>query len=331
MILFDLVRAVVIRGMPLQIAAQVFIYKMPAVVVYIFPMATLLAALLAFGRLSSSSEIIAFRAGGISLYRMIVPVLAFGLAISLITLSFYEVVVPEANKAAKDLMIEATGKHTPTIQNNILIPEIIEGRLTRMFYASSIKGGVMEGVVVQEFSENRLSQIINADEAIWEKEKNSWLFKNGIIYLIDKNGEYKHTIKFKEQEMAIKYDPSDFDIGEQNPEDMNMRELHRYIALKTKMGADTTDLKIQFNLKGAIPFACLVFALLGAPLGLSPQRSASSIGLGISVLIIFFYYFMTFISMAIGELKILTPFIAAWLPNIVTAGIGGYILNKSAQ
>ena len=110
-----------------------------------------------------------------------------------------------------------------------------------------------------------------------------------------------------------------------------MRELSKYIKLKTKMGAETTDLKIQFHLKGAIPFACLVFVLLGAPLGLSPQRSASSIGLGISVLIIFTYYILTFVGMAIGELKFFSPVIAAWSSNILTGGIGTYILYKKAK
>jgi len=97
------------------------------------------------------------------------------------------------------------------------------------------------------------------------------------------------------------------------------------------MGEDTLDLQIQYYLKGAIPFSCLVFVLLGAPLGLSPQRSSSSIGLGLSVLIVFFYYFLTFVTMAIGELRLISPMISAWLPNIITGGIGAYILNKSTQ
>jgi lipopolysaccharide export system permease protein len=97
------------------------------------------------------------------------------------------------------------------------------------------------------------------------------------------------------------------------------------------MGEETIDLQIQYYLKGAIPFSCLVFVILGAPLGLSPQRSSSSIGLGLSVLIVFFYYFLTFFTMAIGDLKIISPMISAWLPNIITGGIGLWILNKSAQ
>ena len=331
MILFDLVRAVVVRGMPLTIAAQIFIYRLPGTAVYIFPMATLLAALLAFAKLSSQTEIVAFKAGGISLYRIIVPVLMFGLAVSLVTLLTYEIVVPRANLAATNLMVEVQARKSPKIQKNVLIPELENDVLKRMYLAGRLKGDVMEDVVVIEFTDGKPSQIINAKEAKWEKEKNTWLFKNGVIYPLTDTGEYKHLIKFKEQYMTVKYTPADFFMGEKKPEEMNMAELKESIKLKKKMGEDTIDLLIQYYLKGAIPFSCLVFVLLGAPLGLSPQRSSSSIGLGLSVLIVFFYYFLTFISMAVGELRIMPPIVSAWLPNIITGGIGAYILNKSVQ
>lgn len=331
MILFDLVRAVVVRGMPLLAAAQVFIYRLPGTAVYIFPMATLLAALLSFGKLSSQSEITAFRAGGISLYRIIVPVLAFGLAVSLVTLLCYEVIVPKANLAATDLMAESQARKSPKIQQNILIPELENDVLKRMYFAGSLKGNVMKNVVVEEFTDGKLSQITNARQALWEKEKNTWLFSDGIVYLLSDTGEYKHLIRFKEQYMTIKYTPADFFMGEKKPEEMNMSELKKLIQLKKKMGEETIDLMIQYYLKSAVPFSCLVFVLLGAPLGLSPQRSSSSIGLGLSVLIVFFYYFLTFLTMAIGELRLISPLISAWLPNIITGAIGVHILNKSAQ
>jgi lipopolysaccharide export system permease protein len=330
MILFDLVRAVALRGMPLLTAGQIFIYRVPATAVYIFPMATLLAALLAFARFSSQSEIIAFKASGISLYRIMAPVLAFGLAISFLTLLSQEIIVPKANLAAMDLMVMTQARKSPKIQKNVLIPEIENDTLKRMYFAGSLKGNVMEDVVVEEFTEGRLSQIINAKNAEWDPQKNTWLFRDGIIYLLSDTGEYKHLIRFKEQYMTIKYTPADFLMGDRKPEEMNMAELKQLIKLKKKMGEDTAEWLIQYYLKGAVPFSCLVFALLGAPLGLSPQRSSSSIGLGLSVLIIFFYYFLLFVCMMLG-IRVLPPLLAAWIPNIATGGVGGYILYKSAQ
>jgi lipopolysaccharide export system permease protein len=330
MILFDLVRAVAMKGMPLLTAAQIFMYRLPTTAVYIFPMATLLGTLLAFAQLSSRSEITAFKSGGISLYRIIAPAVVFGFAISLVTLLFYEVVVPKANLAAATLMVEAQSKRTPKIQRNVLIPEIEQDTLKRMYFAGSMKGNIMKDVVVQEFTDGKLSQIINAKEAKWDVDKSTWLFKDGIIYLLSDTGEYKHLIKFKEQNMTIKYTLADFYMGERKPEEMNMSELKKYIKLQKKMGGDTAEWWIQYYLKGAVPFSCLVFALLGAPLGLSPQRSSSSIGLGLSVLIVFFYYFLLFICMMLG-MRLIPPLLAAWLPNIITGGVGSYIMYKAAQ
>ena len=329
MILFDLVRAVVLSGMPLMVALQILVYKLPGIMIYIFPMATLLAALLAFGRLSNDSEIVAFRASGVSMYRLIVPVLFLGLLVSFVNLGFSEIVVPQANKAAAQLIIETSAKHRPKLQTNVFVPELEHGVLKRIYYAETIKGDSMFDVVVQEFSTGKLTQIVTAKEALWQKDTDQWIFKSGEIYPLAETGEFKHLIKFKEQALTIKYTPADFFMGERKAEEMTIAELRDFIALKEKMGVEVVDLKLQLNMKMALPFASLVFALLGAPLGLSPRRASSSIGLGLSILVIFFYYIVTFVSMAIGELEVISPMIAAWAPNILTGGVGWYILSRS--
>ncbi len=329
MVLFDLVRAIVLMGMPLTVALQLFLFRLPSIIVYIFPMAMLLGSILSFARLSSDKEIIAFRAGGISLYRLMIPALTIGLLVSFLTLAFYEVVVPEASKASTNLLIKTKMERKPKIEENVFIPEIEQGVLKRIFYSKKIEGNVMEGVIIEEFNNGQLSQLINSKTAEWKDDK--WIFKNGITYILSDTGEYKHLIKFDEQYITIKFTPADFYMGEKKPEEMNFSSLKDYIKLKEKMGTNVTDLQIQLNMKLSIPFACFVFALLGAPLGLNPTRKASSIGLGISVIIIFVYYVLMFLGMSAGYMEIISPFMAAWLPNIITAGIGGWILYKAGQ
>lgn len=330
MVMFELVRAVVMQGMPLLVALKIFVFRLPGVVVYIFPMASLLAALLAFARLSKDSEITAFRANGISLQRMIYPVIIFGFVISVINLLFYEVVVPESNRAARSIIIETALQKAPRVEENVFVPEFAEGSLKRVFYARKLENEALKGVIVQEFTDGALSQIVNAKEAVWQKASKSWLFKKGIIYLLSEDGEYKHLIRFDEQVVTMKYSPADLFKDERKPEDMNIGELRRYIALHEKMGDKTTDLKIQLNMKIAIPFASLVFVMLGAPLGLSPRRASSSIGLGLSIIVIFIYYVLMFMAMALGELELISPAFAAWLPNVVTALISYYFLRKAS-
>ncbi len=331
MVMFELVRAVVMSGMPLIVALKIFIYRLPGVVVYIFPMAALLAALLGFARLSKDSEITAFRANGISLQRLMIPVIIFGIVVSVVNLLFYEIVVPEANKAAKNLLIESAIKKAPTIEENVFVPEFSRGSLKRVFYARKLENEVMKGVIVQEFSNGVLSQIINAKEALWQKDQKSWLFRGGIIYILSGDGEYKHLIKFEEQSIAIKFTPQDLYSDEKKPEEMSISVLRKYINLKERMGEKITSLKIQLNMKIAIPFASLVFVLLGAPLGLSPRRSSSSIGLGLSIIVVFVYYVLMFFSMALGELDLISPALSAWLPNILTAILAYYFIRRASM
>jgi lipopolysaccharide export system permease protein len=146
MIMFELVRRVVINGMPLLVALQIFVLRLPGIVVYIFPMATLLAALLAFSRLSHDSEVIAFRASGITLFRLIIPVLALGLLVSLVNMTFSEIIMPESNKAAKNLLIATAVKAQPKMQRNVFLPEMEAGSLKRIFYAETMQGEEMAGV-----------------------------------------------------------------------------------------------------------------------------------------------------------------------------------------
>mgnify|MGYP001165940335 CR=1 FL=1 len=330
-IIFNLVTTMIQQGMPLLVAIQIFVYRLPSVVIYIFPMATLLAALMAFSRLSHDSEIIAFRASGISLFRLMVPVVALGVLSSLVNLGFSEIVVPEANKAAKNLLVGTSVQRQPKMQKNVFVPEMESGKLKRIFYAETMTGATLEGVIVQEFSGGHLAQIINAANASWRSDKNQWLFKNGIIYLIAESGEYKHLIKFDEQYISIKYTPADFYIGDKSPDDMNLPELREFIALKEKMGVDVTEFKIKYHMKLSIPFASLVFALLGAPLGISPRRASGAIGLGFSMIIIFFYYVAISVTLAMGQSKLLAPEIAAWAPNIIAGAAGLYILKKASE
>jgi len=333
MILFDLVRHVIMRGLPLQVAVQLFLFKLPGVMVYIFPMATLLAALLAFSRLSGDSEIIAFRAAGISVHRLMISVIFLGIIVSLVTFFFYEIVVPEGEKAAQNILVEKTAKKKPLIQEKIFTP-IVQGGLKRMLFAEKIKDGVMEGVIVGEIQNGKLTQIISAKEAEWQKDKETWLFKNGVIYPLSEAGEYKHLIRFDEEYISIKYSPQDFSLGDKSPEEMNIKELRDYIQREKELGVSTPDEirdhSIFLHRKIALPFACLVFAFLGAPLGLTPRRTGSGVGLGISLIIVILFIFISAFSTAIGILGWIPPALAAWLPNIVTGFIGYYILQRSA-
>ena len=179
MVLFELVRAVIIHGLPLLVALQVFVYRLPGIAVYIFPMATLLAALLAFSRLSHDSEIIAFKRLGHLALPPDRPGPGAGRYRLFHQLALFRDRRPRGQQGGPESADRHDHDQGAEDQKNVFIPEIERGELKRIFYAESMQGKTMSGVIVQEFTDGKLSQIINAKEASWQPDTDQWLFRDG--------------------------------------------------------------------------------------------------------------------------------------------------------
>ncbi|MGF1575751.1 MAG: LptF/LptG family permease [Cyanophyceae cyanobacterium] len=343
--LFELVRLIAESGLPIQVALQVFVLRAPEMIVLTFPMSMLLASLLAFGRLSGDSEITALRACGVNLYRMILPALILSLGVTGVTFLFNERVVPIANRQAALTLNSALNRTQPDFrQENILYQEFAEipqrdgeGQLitrqglARQFYARSFDGQQMRGIVVLDFSNENLNQIVLAQTGEWQPEDNRWLFREGTSYVVSPEGTYSNIVTFSQQEIQLSRAPLDLAQEVRRPEEMNITELSHYIDVISRSGDAQQVRRLQVNLhqKVAIPFACLTFVLVGVPLGFRPHRTSSSLGLGLSVLIIFGYYVFSFITQALGQIGTLGPEVAAWLPNGVGSLAGLALLYRA--
>lgn len=330
-VLFELIRMMVQYHMGIQVVAKVTLLRLPEIMFYTFPMSMLLASLLAVGRLSGESEIVAMKASGISLYRIISPFILIGVVVSLLTVILNEYVVPQASFAAKQIMVEATTQKKVTFTSeNIIYREMDpSGQLQKLFYAAKFDGTAMRRVVVQDFEKGQMVRIVVADSAAWERDH--WTFRDGHIYLLNTAGEYTQKISFKEQVIPLKQEPLTLARNNKEPLDMNFSELSQRIEILKKSGEKVNQLEVQLYQKLAVPFASLIFVLVGAPLGMRPQRSSSGIGLGISIIIIFIYYVLMFISLALGEIGTLPPLVAAWIPNLVAGSIGGYLIYRAGR
>lgn len=332
-VLFNLITLMVRFGIPLTTVLQVLALRMPEMAFYTFPMSMLLAALMSFGRLSGDSEIIALRASGVSLYRILAPVVFAALSVSVITIALNEFVVPQADWAAKNLLYEAQNKRKlPTARDNVFYEEMEDNQLKRFFYARHFDGDTMRGVLVQEFENNELSRIVKADSAAYEGD--AWVFRNGMLYQMAENGEYRYVVKFARQVLPIKQSLLTLSRENRQPMEMNIGELSSHIKRLEgagHQGSEIRELAVQLHQKLSVPFASLVFALVGVPLGLRPNRSSSSLGLGLSILVIFIYYVTMFVFMALGQSGYLPPVLSAWLPNVLTALIGCLLIYRAAK
>ena len=340
---FELIRKVTDSGLYWGVAFKILLLRMPEFIVFAFPMSILLATLMAYSRLSSDSELIALRSIGVNVYRLILPAIAFSFCIVTITFFFNNFVAPAANYEASVTLKQALGKTRPDFETeNILFDEYadIETKdgqtkevLTRLFYAEEFDGEQMKNLTVLDRSRRSVSQIVVARSAKWNVSENIWDFYDGTIYLVGAEGGYNNIVRFQHQQLALPQTALDVTKKGKETNQMNIFEAREYLKV-IKHSADEQRVRkwqVRIQEKMAIPFACLVFALIGTALGIKPQNSGKATSFGICIGLIFAYYLLSFISQSLGISGVVPPWVAAWLPNFLGLGAASALLAQSVD
>ncbi|MBF2007428.1 MAG: LptF/LptG family permease [Chlorogloeopsis fritschii C42_A2020_084] len=340
---FDLVRKIVESGLPIGIALKVFLLKFPNFIVLAFPMATLLATLMTYSRLSSESELIALRGCGVSVYRMVMTAVCMSFLVTGMTFVFNEQIAPIANYQATLTLDQALKSDKPMFkQENIFYPEYRyirqkdggkEKILTRLFYADKFDGKRMSGLTIIDRSQESLNQIVVAESAQWNAAQNVWDFYNGTIYLVAADRSYRNIVRFEKQQLELPRTALDVAQRSRDYDEMSITQSLEQLELERLAGDDQKIRKLQVRIQQRIslPFVCVVFGLVGAAMGTIPQRTGRATSFGVSVIVIFTYYLFYFITGAMAQAEIFSPFMGAWLPNFVFLGIGIFLLRRVAQ
>ena len=342
--LFDLVRRVTESGLLLSVALKILLLKMPGFIVLAFPMAMLLAALMAYSRLSSDSELIAMRSLGVSIYRLVIPAVLFSFVVTGLAFIVNDWIAPAATHEAAITLEKAVNKERPNLveQRNIIYPEyrtikLEDGKettvLSRLFYAENFNGEEMRGLTILDRSQEGVNQIVTSNSATWNISTNTWDFFNGTIYLIAPDGSYRNIVRFQHQQLALPRAPLDLANRRQNFTEMSIAQAKEYLEAMKLSGNEQRVRKVEVRIqeKYALPFVCLVFGLVGAAMGVRPQNTSKATSFGICVGLIFSYYLLSFVSSSLGIWGILTPFFAAWAPNILGLTAGSILLVQSAH
>ena len=178
----------------------------------------------------------------------------------------------------------------------------------------------MKEVTVLDFSRENIKQILTANSAIFDKDNSSWIFTDGSIVSTDSIGQTTN-IKFKQYIYPFVEGPLDLAKVPKDASDMSLKEALEAEKIYKKIGDLKEIRKIQVRIqeKFTLPCACLVFGLIGSILGSkSNLRSSKSQGFGLSVILILFYYVMSFIFSSFGVKGLLPPIIAAWFPVVIS-------------
>ena len=335
--LFDLIAQVRESQLLFNVAVQVMFLKMPEFIGFALPMAVLLSTLIVYSRLSSDSEIIALRSVGVSVYRLVIPALLFSAIATCLTFVFKDQVIPVANYQATVTLDNAfQQRQLPFRDEKIIYPEYGEDEtLKRLFYAAEFDGEIMQDLTIIDRSNGSINQIVTADSAGWDLARNQWNFRDGIIYFIDPNGEYRNVLRFDRHQIKLGSDLVSAKDEQPRHEDMSILQLRSYmqeLASDPEYDRDWYQkLRVRIQEKISFPFICLALGVIGAAIGLRPQNTAKATGFGLCVLLIFGYYFLAFMISSAGVAGYLHPVVAAWLPNFIVMAIAGGLVVQSAR
>jgi lipopolysaccharide export system permease protein len=325
----------IIRGGNISNIFMLLIFIAPSFLTFTIPTAVLLGILLTLGRLSGDSEIVAFKASGISLYQLFIPILLFSISAFLLTgfLIFYG--LPWGNRGfMSTLYVIAQSKPDIEIKERVFNDSFKD--LVVYVDKIPIQGKKMEGILIYDEREKGFVDTIFAEEGFLISNPSSQevaiKLLNGNIHRCESKTRAYQKIRFDTYNLKIEMRKTLATIEKYIKEhEMSINEIKRQIEEKGQKGEDATDLKITLHRLYAIPFACIVFGLIGVPLGIQPRRSGRSYGFVFAILIILAYYVSLIAFDMLAVRKIYPAFLAGWLPIMVFGSLGIYLLIKAAN
>ena len=344
-ILFDLIRKMVEYGLPITIAFKIMLLKLPGFLVISFPMSVLLSTLLAYGKLSSNSELLALKSLGINKYRIIFPALILSIFMTGLTFYFNNSLVPITNKSAEAIMRNGLDQSVVIERGHdiffpgytaITDPDTNQSSkrrtyLTQIFFSREVINNVMKNITLLDFSKIGYKQILSAETGVFDKEKSVWVFSNGRLITLDNSGSTT-SIGFEQYTYPLGDGPLKVSKIPDDANEMTVKEAIAAKLLYEESGniREARKISVRIQEKFTFPCACIVFGLIGSSLGSkSNLRSSKSQGFGLSVILILIYYVLSFVFSSFGVKGIISPFVSAWLPVLISLSGGIYLLRKS--
>lgn len=307
--------------------ALYFLFKLPYVIALVLPIALLLAALLSLGQLQRQNELAAMTTSGVSLVRILRPVLLASAALSVVSFAFTELVVPPANTRREEVYSEKIKKRRrPAGQSQTNLSYLGHGGriyLARFYDAPRQR---LRDLVVQEFDGSTITKRLDAREAEWNGE--NWMLHNGYLRLFTDSGET--VVPFRRyMDSRLIEEPEDFAKRDRDPFNMSLAELRRYIERVRESGGRAQKYLVEANLKVSFPFINFIIVLVGTSVGVRIRRSHRAVGLGLALAIAFGYYGFLRVGQALGHNGTLPPLLAAWIGNLAFLAAGTVLLRRA--
>ena len=327
---FELMSDILRNHISPVVVAEYLINVTPYFLYNVAPLAILLAVLVTFGLMQRANEITAIKATGISLYRVIVPVLLASAVLSTGLFFFDQFYLPRANQRQDALRNQIKGKPAQTYLN----PDRkwIFGQHSTIYYYQFFDSDrdQFANLSVFQFEPGtfHLLQQIHAAQASWDDRVQRWVCSEG----------WERTLRGTAIADYRPFDVAAFPVMTEPPayfkkevkqsSEMSYEELRRYIHDLQQSGFDVVRLRVQLHEKFAFPAIALVMAVLAIPFSVASGRRGALAGIAVAVGIALVYRTMSGLFEAMGNVSQLPPVLAAWSPDLIFALLGGYLILK---
>jgi len=330
---FELLGDILKHHIAMSRVAEYHFFLTPKLLCDSTPVSVLVAVLVTFGVMSKNNEVTAFKATGVSLYRLAAPVLIASFVISLGLFAFdYYKVLPEANRRQDAIRNEIKGRAVQTY----LRPDrrwILGGPDSNIYYFFKYfdqRTAVMVGVNIYQIRRKplRLVKQISAERAQWDASLQNWVFTNG----------WKRQFDGPDEDRFVQFQVATFPELKEQPgyflkeviqdKQMNFRQLAGYIAELRQSGFDTVSLRVQLQKKFSVPVFAFVMALISVPFAFMTGNRGAMAGVGVSLGIAVVYWAMSQLFEQFGNINQLPAALAAWSPDAIFAVSGLFLMSR---
>jgi lipopolysaccharide export system permease protein len=332
--LIDLTDMVVNYRVPFSTVLLLLAYTIPAFLQFIIPMSVMIGVLLGFLKMSSDNEIIAMKAGGISIYAMLPPVLVFCMMGSIITAFMGIYGQPWGRLAEKTLESQLS---TASITALFKEQTVIRSFEKRTLYITHIEQNTLEGIFIEDLDTAGQAVIITAPKGrLIADPDGSQIYhlqlEDGQINRTDAETRSVSATNFATCLIRLDLTTSlDSSQTTKKEKEMTLSELRQFIESREKKDDHYYIAEIAFHSKFALPFACFALGILGVPLGVQSKSARKTFGTGLGLFFFLGYYLILSAGEVYGRTGYYPPAIGMWMPNIVMGGIGMILLVRCAR
>lgn len=370
-LMLDIMDLLISKGIPPFIMAKLFVYNLAWMIALVVPMSVLVATVMAFGRMGSSGEIIAMKASGISMYRIVAPVLFISMLLTVGMIWFNDKVLPEANYRARNLNA-AIMFYRPTFRLQNREGQFVSDIPTVTVRVDSVDYATEElrGVALFRSTRGVYQDVIVAEAGRFiaspDSGRMTLMLENGEIHHFDPNQSSRYVRSdyrrfFQNFALDLRFD-TDYktsrndrtksvkmlqdDIAQLEAANKGLQiQMSRLPAILSDHAEQVTritsnirshnrqiaEYRVEVHKKFSIPFASIVFVLIGSSLGILVRRSGASIGIGLSIGFFTFYYMSLIGGESAGNRMLISPWFGMWAPNIVLGALGVFMMIYAAR